>query len=530
MQKIEKLKKRLVSGRLSRRDFLSQATALGIGAGLAVSLADKAVRAAEPKKGGRFRIGLGHGSTTDNFDPATVENDYTIMGTWVFRSHLTEVGNDDKLTGDLAESWDVSDDAATWTFKLRKGVEFHNGKPFVAEDVVASLNHHRGEDSKSAAKPIIASVEDIKATGKHEVTVSLSAGNADFPYIVSDYHLAMLPSDGEGNVDWQSHNGTGGYKLETYDPGIRATFTRNPNYYKAGRAHFDEVEMLTIADVVARTNALATGELDLMDRCDIKTVHLLSRNPAVSVKETSGTAHYTLPMLTNTPPFDNNDLRTAIKLACDREAMVKTILRGHGVVGNDHPIGRSNQYHATDLEQRTYDPEKAKFHLKKAGYDSITLNLSASDAAFGGAVDTATLFKEHAARTGIDINIVREPADGYWSDVWIKKPWAMSYWSGRPTEDWMFATAYAAGAAWNETLWDHDRFNKLMIEARSELDSDKRREIYFEMQKIVRDEGGEVIPMFNNYVFAASAKVEHDQLSAAWAQDGQKAPERWWFA
>jgi peptide/nickel transport system substrate-binding protein len=529
MQKYDDILDQLKGGKISRREFMQRSIAAGASVAMASSLAGQAM-AAEPKKGGKFRIGLGHGSTTDTFDPATVENDYTIMGTWVFRGHLTEVDENDQLSGDLAESWDVSDDAKTWVFKLRDGVEFHNGKTLDANDVVASLNYHRGEDSKSAAKPIVAGVQEIKATDKGEVTVVLDSGNADFPYIVSDYHLAIMPADNEGKVDWTTHIGTGGYVLQDWDPGIRASFKRNPNFYKSGKANFDEVEMLVVADIVARTNALTTGDLDLMDRCDIKTVHLLERNTEVSVKETSGTAHYTIPMLTDTPPYDNNDLRLAIKYACDREAMVKTILRGHGAVGNDHPIGRSNQYHAGDLEQRSYDIDKAKFHLKKAGYDSINLELHASDAAFGGAVDAAILLKEHAAPAGIDISVIREPADGYWADHWMKTPWIMSYWAGRPTEDWMFATAYAAGAAWNETRFNHPRFEELLLEGRSELNPERRRQIYFEMQQIVRDEGGELIPMFNNYVFAARANVMHGNLSAAWAQDGQKAAERWWFA
>jgi len=504
-------------------------TALGL-SGLGVSaLGAKKAAASTPKRGGHFRVGMGHGNTTDTLDPATVENDFVIMGTWAIRGHLTEVDSNDKLTGDLAESWDVTPDAKNWTFKLRKGVEFHNGKELTADDVVASFNHHRGEDSKSAAKPLVSAITDISTDGKHTVTVKLDAGNADFPYIVSDYHLAIMPSDGEGHVDWTDNQGTGGYKLENFEPGVRLQLSRNPNFYKDGKANFDSAEMLVISDTTARTNAVLTDSIDLMDRCDIKTVDLLKKNSQVSVKETSGTAHYTIPMLTNQAPFDNNDLRLAMKYACDRDIMVDRILGGHGVAGNDHPIGRSNQYHADDLEQRVYDPEKAKFHYKKSGR-SGTIQLHASDAAFSGAIDCAVLYKEHAAKAGIDIQVVREPADGYWSNCWMKKPWIMSYWSGRPTEDWMFATAYASGAAWNESFFEHKRFNELLLEGRSELDSNRRREIYFEMQKILRDEGGSVVPMFNNYVFAARSNVAHGPLSAAWAQDGQKAIERWWFA
>ena len=529
MGKLDKLRRMLASGMIDRREFMGRALAAGATVAMASTLAAKAVQAGMPKKGGHFRMGMGHGSTTDSLDPATFENGYIQVIGYGLRGHLTEVGNTGQLIPDLAESWDSTPDAKTWTFKVRQGVEFHNGKTLDAADVIASINHHRGEDSKSAAKPIVDPIVDIKADGKNTVVFSLEAGNADFPFIISDYHLAMMPAK-DGGVDWQSGVGTGGYVLQKYDAGVRTSLKRNPNYWKEGKANFDEIEALSIKDTAARTNALTTGEIDLGDRVDIKTVHLLKRRKGIRVEETSGTAHYTIPMRTDTPPFDNNDVRLALKYAIDREALLKSVLRGHGVVGNDHPIGRSNRFHADDLPQRTYDIDKAKFHLKKAGVSNLTVDLSAADAAFSGAVDAAVLYKEHAKKAGITINVVREPNDGYWSDVWMKKPWGMCYWGGRATEDWMFSTAYAAGANWNDTFWSHDRFNKLLLEGRAELDDAKRRAIYFEMQKIVRDEGGVVIPIFNNYVFAMSDKVQHDEMAGNWDLDGNKAMERWWFA
>ncbi len=529
MKYLDYLKGELDRGRLSRREFLGRATALGLTLPAAMALAGKAVSAAEPKKGGHMRFGLGHGSTTDSLDPATFENDYMIFLGYCCRSHLTEIDQNNELTGDLAESWEASDDATQWTFKIRQGVEFHNGKTLDANDVVASLNHHRGEDSKSAAKPIVDPITDIAAEGSDTVVITLQAGNADFPYIVSDYHLAIMPADGEGKVDWESGVGTGGYVIESYEPGVRTDLKRFPNYWKEGRAHFDSGQILTIADVAARTNALTTGEIDMMDRCDIKTLTLLERNSEVRVEETSGTGHYTFAMRTDTPPFDNNDVRLALKFGLNRDALLQTILRGHGYLGNDHPIGKPNRYFAADLPQRHYDPDKAKFHLKQAGLSELTVALHAADAAFGGAVDAAVLYKEHASKAGITIEVVREPNDGYWSNVWMVKPWTAVYWSGRPTEDWMFSTAYEAGATWNDSFWVHDRFNELLQEARAELDEGKRREMYFEMQQIVRDEGGVVVPLFNNYVFAMNQKVQHGPMASNWANDGQKGMERWWF-
>jgi peptide/nickel transport system substrate-binding protein len=394
--------------------------------------------------------------------------------------------------------------------------------------VIDSINHHRGDDSKSPAKPLLASITSIKADGDN-VQIVLEAGNADLPYLLSDYHIGIMPSTGDGKVDWQSGTGTGGYIIKKFEPGVRSFLERNPNYWKQGRAHFDAVEVLSIVDVAARTNALTTGEIHLMDRCDLKTVHLLKRNRNVAILEVTGTQHYTFPMLTNQAPFDNNDIRLALKYAVDREEMVQKILRGHGRVGNDTPIAPATSFYA-ELEQRTYDPDKAKFHLKKAGAEGFTVDLSAADAAFAGAVDAAVLYKEHAAKAGITINVIREPNDGYWSNVWMKKGWSACYWGGRPTADWMFATAYEAGVAWNDTYWDNKKFNELLVKARVELDEAKRAEMYREMQVLVRDEGGVVVPMFANYVSAGTTDLAHDQVAGNWDLDGMKAMERWWFA
>jgi peptide/nickel transport system substrate-binding protein len=524
---IDRLKQLLSEGKMSRRDFMNQAIGLGISASLATSLLSSTALA-KPKRGGKMRFGSGHGGTTDTLDPGTFANGGIIHQGYALRNHLTEVNNDGKLIPDLAESWEASDDAKEWVFTLRQGVEFHNGKTMTTEDVIASINHHRGE-TKSAAKPILAAVEDLKADGKDKVVFKLSGGNADFPYIVSDYHLAIMPA-ADGKVDWKSGIGTGGYVLNKFDPGVRSSFKRNPNYFKSGRAHFDEVEFLTIADVASRTNALTTGEIDAMNRCDLKTVNLLKRRKGIRVDEVTGTLHYTIPMHMDVDPFKSVDVRLALKYALDREALLKTILRGHGVVGNDHPISTANRYHADELPQRMYDIDKAKFHLKKAGVSKLTVDLSAADAAFSGAVDAAVLYKEHAAKAGIEINVVREPADGYWSNVWLKKPWCFVYWGGRPTEDWMFSQSLAEGADWNESHFSHKRFNQLLVDARAELDEKKRRGMYVEMQRIVRDDGATVVPMFANYVFAMSDKVAHDdQMAGNWDMDGDKAIERWWF-
>ncbi len=533
MADIKDLEKAAREGKLDRREFIKRAGALGLAAPFAASLLSQSVHAATPKQGGKFRLGVAHGSTTDTLDPGTHENGFMSDTVYAYANHLFEVDNTQKLVPELAESFEASSDAKTWVIKLRKGVEFHNGRELTADDVLASINHHRGEDSKSAVKSLLDPLQEMKKTGEHEVTFKLSAGNADFPFILSDYHLAILPNS-DGSMDWQAGFGTGGYIIERFEPGVRTIFKRNPNYWKAGRAHFDEVELISLIDTTARQNAIMNQEVDVIDRVDPKTVHLLSRNPNLDILETTGTLHYTFPMRVDQAPFDNYDLRMAVKLSVDRDQLLSKILLGHGAIGNDHPISTANPYHNSEMPQRMYDPDKAKHHLKKAGMEGITLDLGTSDAAFSGAVDAALLIKDSAAKAGLNINVVREPKDGYWSNVWNKKAWCACYWGGRPTEDWMFTTAYVRDSKWNDTAWTKgpavDRFNELVVAARSELDTSKRRKMYYECQQLVSDDGGSLVPMFANYIMALNKKVAHGEVAGNWDKDGNKAIERWWFA
>jgi len=525
------LEDQLSCGAISRRQFMMAAAATGLTVPAAILAADRAI-AAVPKKGGRLRLGATGGATSDTLDPALILDIYmNLVSSGQLRNGLTEIAADGSLIPELAESWEASPDAKVWTFKLRQDVEFHNGKSLSADDVVASLNHHRGTDSKSAAKDIVKSVTDIKADGGM-VVVTLADGNADFPYLLSDPHLGICPAGSEGGIDWKSGIGTGGYILDSFEPGVRTVTHRNPNYWKEGRAHFDEIETLFIADVVARTNALRSGEIDAMNKVDLKTVNLLKKTPGMVVLTTASNQHVTLPMHANVAPFDNNDVRLALKYAIDREKWLSAIFKGYGSLGNDYPIGPANRYYATteEIPQRPYDLDKAKFHLKKAGHDSLNVQLYVAETAFAGATDGAQLYQEQAKGAGINIEVVRAPEDGYWSDVWLKKPWCASFWAGRPTEDWMFTQVYSKGASWNESMWDNEQFNKLLVAARSELDETKRRQMYVEMQRILHDEGSAVIPVYASYVQAVNDKIQLPEVVANNLElDGGRCAERWSF-
>ena len=522
-----KIAERLVGrGKISRREFVQLALAAGFTIPAADAMFLRAARA-EPKKGGHFRIALGQGDTTDTLDPATYPDQYTMVAIWGSADNgLTEIDAAGNAEAALAETVEAADGAKKWVFRLRKGITFHNEKNVTSEDVVASYRHHMTEDNKSPAKSLLKAVKDIKTDGPEMIIFELEGGNADFPYITSD--IPILPS-ADGKADWQSGVRTGAYMVEKFEPGIRTTLKKYPNYYRTDRGHFDSAEVLSIIDVAARTNALISGEVHYIDRLDLKTLHFLKRKESVKILEVAGYGHYIFVMNVTVPPFDNVDVRTALKYSVDREDIVKKVFLGHGKVGNDNPIAPSVKFAVNPEPKHVYDPEKAKSYLKKAGFETLKVDLCASDAAFANCVDTAVLWKEHAAKAGIDLNVIHEPYDGYWANVWLKKPFVGSYWVGRPTCDWMFTTAYSADAPWNETFWKHPRFNELLIRGRSETDEAKRAAIYAEMQQLVHDDGGLVNLVFNSYVSAHDAKLGHDEAATNLPNDGARLIERWWF-
>jgi len=176
MPGLKELEALLKNGTLSRREFLGRVSALGITAALSPALFSKAALAATPKKGGRFRMGMGGGSTTDSLEPATITDAFCQNLTWQLRNNLVEVDYKGNPLPELSESFESTPDAAQWTFKLRKGIEFHNGKTLDAEDVIDSIQYHRGKDSKSAAKALLEAITEIKADGKNTVIFKLDGG------------------------------------------------------------------------------------------------------------------------------------------------------------------------------------------------------------------------------------------------------------------------------------------------------------------------------------------------------------------
>ncbi len=520
------LSNRVARGLMDRRSFMGRAAAMGVGATAASSLISTAALAAGPIKGGTIKVGVQGGATTDSLDPATAANDTAIQVLRMWGEPLVELGQSGGLEPKVAESFSSSPDAKIWTFKIRSGISFSDGKPVTAEDVLATMKRHAGEESKSGALGIMRGIESMKAEGDNFI-VELKTPNADLPYLMTDYHLIVQPDGGVN--DPAGAIGTGPYILKDYEMGVRFVFEKNPNYWDSELGHASTVEVLVLNDDTARTSALQSGQVDMINRVPPRVAGLMDRLPNVDVRTTSGPGHYVFIMHCDTAPFDNKDLRLALKYAINREELVEKILFGYGSVGNDTPINGSYPYFSDDLPVHSYDPDKAAYHLKQSGFDGSVL-LRTSDNSFPSAPDASALFQQSAKAAGIQLDIKREPNDGYWSEVWNQQPFCTSYWGGRPTQDQMFSTAYLSTADWNDTRFKSESFDDLLLSARAELDDVKRKEMYREMSLILMEDGGLICPMFNDFIDATSNRVAGWETSAGYDLMNSYAPMKMWVA
>jgi len=477
----------------SRRDMLAMLMAGGMQATLAGGLSTLALsaHAATPKRGGRIRVAGATAAITDTLDPSKMSNqtDYS-RGTMLYNG-LTSL--DGSLTPQpaLAESFDTKD-AKVWIFKLRKDVKFHDGKPLTPADVVFSVMRHKDPATASKAKALADQIDTVKASGANEVTVTLSAPNADLPVILGTFHFMIVK---DGTTDFSTGIGTGPYKLKEFKPGVRSIAVRNEGYWKPGQPYLDEIEFVGIGDEGARVNALLSGDLDLAGSVNPRSVDRIKGTPGFSVFSTQSGQYSDLIMRKDMGPGANPDFILAMKHLIDREQMKKSVALGHAVLGNDQPIDPTNRFYFAGLPQRPFDLDKAKFHLKKSGIGEAPVPVVASPAALYS-VEMALVMQQAGQKIGLNLDVKRMPADGYWANHWLNSAVGFGNVNPRPSADTLLTLFYKSDAAWNESRWKSEKFDQLLISSRAETDAAKRKQQYADMQTMIHEQAGTGIPLF----------------------------------
>ena len=476
----------------TRREVMKLAAATGVTLAIAENMlisGNKAI-AATPKKGGSVRMASNLHGPDDQLDPMLATSTIDYSRHRAIYSSLIQLSNTLVPQPELATSFEPNSNATEWTFKLRKGVTFHDGSKFSADDVVYSMNRHLGEKSTSVIKSVLATVKEWKKVGPYEVKAIMHSPNADLPIILGIFQNKIIQDGTTG-----AGIGTGPFILESFQPGVKSIHKRNENYWREG-ANLDAIEITAITDPVARVNALLSGDVQMATVIDPKAFRQVESADGVTLLSTPAAVQLGICCLKNASPGENDDFVRGMQFIQDRKRVVKRILKGKGSIGNDTPISSAHgPDFCSELAQRPFDPDQAKFHFKKSGFSSAELFIAPVTS---GIEDMALLAQANCAKIGFDLKLKKVPTDGYWGAVWMKEPLNVVTWNMRPTANSQLAIQFGPGGNWNDTFWNNEQMGKLLTASLAETDPAKRHDMYCEMQGLVHNGSGMVIPAFSN--------------------------------
>jgi peptide/nickel transport system substrate-binding protein len=498
-----------VRGQITRRQLLVGIGMLAAGVSIASVLAACGTSttpggtSTTPKKGGNFRLGVTGGGAKDIIDGQNIvtkpDQARLVAG---FETLLVYDENYDLTTDGLAET--VTQDAPDkWTIVLKKGITFHDGKPLTADDVIYSFKRMLDPKQGLFGTGGLGSIDPNNITKVDNVTVRLNLKQADSTIgeQMGQYYNGIVP---DGYTRSGPQNGTGPYKVESFNPGQQSVHVRNPNYWRSGQPYFDKVTIIDFPDPAAQVNALLAGQLDAITDIPFAQVDVVKSHSGLAVLESPGGGWLPLCMAIDMEPFTDVRVRQAFRLMADRQAIVTQVLSGHGRIANDLYAPFDEGY-ASDLPQRHQDFAQAKSLLQAAGKAGMTVDLHTTDGA-AGMVDVANVFAQQAKGAGVTINVKNDP--NYYGNAYLKLAFSVDFWGTRNYLP-QVANGSIPTAPYNECHWPPSNSNYLALykQALAEPDKAKRIALKRQMQQLEYDQGGYIIPFFNNLVDAYSTKV-----------------------
>jgi peptide/nickel transport system substrate-binding protein len=404
----------------------------------------------------------------------------------------------------LALQWTPNKDATEWEVKLRPGVTFHNGKPLTAQDVIYSIRLM--SKPTSAALPFVSAINlhDLKAVNSTTLRIPLKFPDASLQSNFI-YYNTWIVQDGETNF---SHPvGTGPFKFESFTPGQQSVFSKNPNYWITGQPYVDSLKIVSISDDTARLNALLSGQIDAMAQLPYAQAKAHQSTGDIVVLVAKAPQALVFYLDVTKPPFNDNRVRTAMKLIPNRQALVSDAISGFGAVGNDI-IGKGLPFYDNSIPQRTQDIAQAKSLLKAAGHSSLQVVLKTSPI-IPGFVESATLLAQQANAAGVKIQLQQVPADSYFNPSlqYLKLLFGQSQWPVFSLK-FFYLQALASNAPYNETHWKNPAWNTLLFKAIGELNQAKAQSYWNQVQQTQYQQGGYICWTNADYVDGLSKKVK----------------------
>ncbi|WP_127104988.1 ABC transporter substrate-binding protein [Pararhodobacter zhoushanensis] len=478
---------------LNRRAFLSSSVAL---AALATVLPRAVMAQATPEAGGTLRVAVDQAVSV--LHPLMTRVNPEYMAAELLYSGLTRLGRDMQAEADLATEWSANDDLTVWTFSLRPGVTFHDGASCTAADVVASFEAILNPDFASPARNNVGPIDSIEAVDDVTVRFTLTSSYADLPVALAYNNARIIPAsviDGSFESLRSEANGTGPFKLVSYEPDRLIVVEKNPDYYDPARPYLDRIEMHVFPDLGAQVSSLMAGDIDMIATVGPNDYLRLEGQDGIDVLRSASGQFCNVNFGTDIEPFNDPRVRRALALTVDREAMVGFMTEGFGVKGNDTPLNESYPFFEA-LPQREQNIEEARALLAEAGFpDGFEAELIASDRP-AIRVQLAVALREMARAAGITINVTTMPHATYLDQVWTKGAFYVGFYNMQPTPDGILKLLFTSDAAWNETRWNNTVFDDLVARARGTVEPAARTELYTQAQVLMNDEVPSIIPAF----------------------------------
>jgi peptide/nickel transport system substrate-binding protein len=524
---------------LSRRRFLTGSTAalatLGAGGLLAAcgsatpsttttSSPATSVATARPRRGGTLRAALSGGSSSDTLDAQQGINNVDFAR--ILQLYNPLVGYTPDVVPELALAEEITPNAnaTVWTVRTKQGVLFHNGKELTADDVLFSINRIVRNNYPGASMLVGLKINEAKKLDTYTVSLPFSAPYASLVEAMAgyEYYLNIVPV----GYDPKHPIGTGPFMYKSFTPGLQSTFVRNPHYWESPGPYFDQVVITDYPDETTQINALEGGSADV--------VNLLSASASTSVKSAGygvlvspagGFTPFT--MRVDVAPFNDVNVRQALRYIAGRHEMRDVVFDGDGLLGNDIFSIYDPEYDHS-IPQRHEDFAHAKFLLKKAGQEHLTVELVTADIA-QGTVSAAQVLAQQASQAGVTINLNKVTVTEFYGTNYLKWPFAQDYWYYSAYLP-QVGQAFLPNSPFNETHFDDPHYTALYNEAVGTLDAAKQADIAHEMQQIDWSQGGYIIPYFPPVIDGYSPRVKGLLPSETGLSLGGYAFKRLWFA
>jgi peptide/nickel transport system substrate-binding protein len=498
-------------GRISRREFLHLATLLGVSLPVAKALAGCAPAAtpaptAAPatggiKRGGTLRVAMQLQAVDHPVRFSWVEAPNTFRHVF---EYLTETDNKNITRPLMLESWQPSDDLKTWTLKVRPGIFWYKdgqqGEEFVAEHVKWNFGQWLDADQSAVVglwRGFLTS-NDVEVVDKYTVRLNLAKPKLDVPENLFHYPAMVMHPSFDGDISSGKNWSTGPYTLAEYRVKERARVVRREGYWQNGAdgkplPYLDAIEFIDLGnEQSAAVNALKSGQVDNIYQLTADNFLALRNDPSVKIESVATAQVRVLRVRVDTPPWDNNDVRMALKKCQDREKILASAYFGEGLLGHDCHVSPVHPEFAP-MDVPKYDPEGAKALLQKAGLNSLDVKVSVGTG-WTDVVAYMESLKETAKAAGINIELETMPNANYW-EIWDQTTVGVTPWTHRPLGVMVLPLGYGSDAegkplaGWNETRWIDREFSELVVKAQGTYDLEARRAIMKQIQTIQMERG-----------------------------------------